>query len=66
MKKYDKFGLENLEGDRSLLAVLSPPLDVEVVKDHCSVPFSLTYVPNLMRQGIASDRVRYYNYTIIS
>ena len=59
MKKYVECGLENLEGDQSLLAVLSPPLDVKVVKDHCSVPFSLTYVPNLMRQGIASDRVRY-------
>ena len=57
-QRYPGWSVEDLEGNESLLVHLSTPLAVKVMKEHCSVPFSLACVPSLMKQRISSSTVR--------
>ena len=57
--------IEDLQGDVSLLAVLSTSLAVEVVRSHCSGIFSLKQVPSLMQQGICPQKVWKQEFLVI-
>ena len=57
---YSDYAVEDFADEsESLLVELPTPLAVKVLKNHCSVPFSLTCVPSLMKRGISPHKVMF-------
>ena len=58
IKNFRGYAIEDWDGDKNLLLVMSTSLALSVFKYQCSRPLTLEYVPGLMGLGIPSQKVR--------